>query len=247
MPRKALFGVLFILVLITSFSPILNYSSISMDQYNSDYSTINLSKKPIYTQEENFNGMVILTNGSLRVGIIGSPTSLNPLYYSLPDMHILELIFEKLVAPSFFEWYNPEKDIGWLALSVEREIISENLSVITVHLRQDAFWHDGTPFTADDVVFTYEFVKWANPPTTYPLRDLVINVTKIGDFTVKIYLNTASYVRAIMALDIFMLPRHIWGECNNLERGNGTELLWIFPGLECHAKHRESIQTTIFQ
>jgi peptide/nickel transport system substrate-binding protein len=34
--------------------------------------------------------------------------------------------------------------------------VSDDGTVITLHLREGVAWHDGTPFTADDVVFTFE-------------------------------------------------------------------------------------------
>lgn len=34
--------------------------------------------------------------------------------------------------------------------------VSEDGTVYTFHLREGVFWHDGEPFTAEDVVFTYE-------------------------------------------------------------------------------------------
>ncbi len=40
------------------------------------------------------------------------------------------------------------------ALAVNWEV-SEDGTVYTFHLREGVTWHDGTPFTADDVVFTY--------------------------------------------------------------------------------------------
>jgi peptide/nickel transport system substrate-binding protein len=37
---------------------------------------------------------------------------------------------------------------------------------LTFHLRQDVFWHDGTPTTAEDVLFTFE--RMVDPATAYP-------------------------------------------------------------------------------
>src|SRR5690606_5732880 len=40
--------------------------------------------------------------------------------------------------------------------------VSDDGTVYTFHLREGVTWHDGTPFTAADVVFTYENII-ANP------------------------------------------------------------------------------------
>ncbi len=43
---------------------------------------------------------------------------------------------------------------------------SEDQTKLTYKLRQDVTWHDGTPFTAADVEFTYKLVLWPNIPST---------------------------------------------------------------------------------
>jgi len=44
--------------------------------------------------------------------------------------------------------------------------VSPDLSQLTFHLRDDVYWHDGTPTTARDVAFTY--LRATNPETGYP-------------------------------------------------------------------------------
>lgn len=48
-------------------------------------------------------------------------------------------------------------------------------------------WSDGKPFTADDVIFTYEFIS--NPKvgtTTSGTYEIIKNIEKIDDHTIKI-------------------------------------------------------------
>jgi len=62
--------------------------------------------------------------------------------------------------------------------------------VWTVKLREDVQWSDGTPFTADDVVFTYMDVIY-NKDITTSTRDIITvdgkqwQVTKVDDYTVR--------------------------------------------------------------
>lgn len=54
--------------------------------------------------------------------------------------------------------------IPWLASEFEW---SSDLKEITLKLRKNVKWSDGTPFSADDVVFTFEtlrkFLLWTHP------------------------------------------------------------------------------------
>jgi peptide/nickel transport system substrate-binding protein len=54
--------------------------------------------------------------------------------------------------------------VGVLAESWE--ISKDNLSII-FHLRKDVKWHDGTPFTAHDVMYTYMVIVDPKTPTPY--------------------------------------------------------------------------------
>jgi peptide/nickel transport system substrate-binding protein len=60
---------------------------------------------------------------------------------------------------------------------------------VTWKLRQDIQWADGTPVTANDVVFTYEAV--VDPETGYwiPGIDYVDSVEKVDDYTAVVHYN----------------------------------------------------------
>ena len=65
----------------------------------------------------------------------------------------MELIFDSLMVRAIDE---PTAVYGALAKTVE---ISEDRNSFTFRLRKQARWHDGTPITAEDVVFSYETLK----------------------------------------------------------------------------------------
>ncbi len=73
----------------------------------------------------------------------------NPIFYT--DMYeekLLELTHEGLVVQ------NEELDFD--ALLAKDWEINEEQTEVTFELEEDVTWHDGEPFTADDVVFTYQ-------------------------------------------------------------------------------------------
>jgi peptide/nickel transport system substrate-binding protein len=64
--------------------------------------------------------------------------------------------------------------------------ISEDLTTITWNLRDDVLWSDGTPFTADDVVFTYEYCSEETTGCSVEAFNDVTSVVADGDFSVTI-------------------------------------------------------------
>ena len=64
--------------------------------------------------------------------------------------------------------------------------ISEDLTTITWKLRDDVMWSDGTPFTADDVVFTYEYCSEETTGCSVEVFTDVTSVVADDDFTVTI-------------------------------------------------------------
>jgi len=73
----------------------------------------------------------------------------------------------------------PELVKGW-------EYAEDNMSMI-VYMREGLRWSDGAPYTADDVMFFWEYVEGNTEltPTPYIGRD-VANIEKIDDYTLKI-------------------------------------------------------------
>lgn len=68
--------------------------------------------------------------------------------------------------------------------------ISKDGSEYTFHLRKGAKWSDGTPFTADDIIFSMNDVLYnkdflTNPPADFTVHNKPAKVTKVDEYTVK--------------------------------------------------------------
>lgn len=90
---------------------------------------------------------------------------------------------------------------------------SENGKVYTAKLRQDVTWSDGQPFTADDVVFTYQKMLdtpdgWANEQLTF--GDEQVKVEKVDDYTVSFTFPTENPVGPELLANVFIMPQHLY-------------------------------------
>ena len=85
----------------------------------------------------------------------------------------------------------------------------------TFFLRKDVKWHDGKPFTADDVVF--QFNKWLKPPkginVTSPraFQTYIDQVEKIDDYTVRFRMkfSPAAFLNSLADHGTFIYPKHV--------------------------------------
>lgn len=71
--------------------------------------------------------------------------------------------------------------------TLENGDVSEDLTTVTWKLKEGVLWSDGTPFTAEDVVFTWEYC--VNPETgcgSVTSYEGVSTVEAVDDYTVKI-------------------------------------------------------------
>lgn len=159
-----------------------------------------LSIGSIYAQDDIPRGGTVVVNESNSAGWI---RNFNP-YAPQPLGPTTRLVFDPMV------FYNPV-DNGqptyWLATSFE---YSEDLLALTFNLRDGVKWSDGEPFTADDVVFTFNLLK-SNPAlqsggaTAY-----YDSVEKIDDLTVKFTLPSVYTLADIIIGGVRIVPEHIW-------------------------------------
>ncbi|WNG86160.1 ABC transporter substrate-binding protein [Mycobacterium sp. ITM-2016-00317] len=136
-----------------------------------------------------------------------------------------ELIYDKLLAPSPYV-AEPQP---WLA----SEVRQVSATTWDVDLRDDVTWHDGEPFTADDVAFSFHFMHAA--PTgrfTHHVNDTpsISTVEATGEHSVRFVCDYACPELGTVTLaDLPVLPEHVWSnvdpakakEMNELPVGTG--------------------------
>ncbi len=145
---------------------------------------------------------VPIRGGTLTEGVVGNPRFINPvLAISEADKNLTALVYSGLVRITTDG--TVEND---LALSVT---ISPDRRVYTVHIDDDARFHDETQVTADDVIFTIQKITDSNIKSPRRGNWDGISVEKIDEKTLTFTLKQA-YTPFIYNLTIGVLPKHIW-------------------------------------
>jgi peptide/nickel transport system substrate-binding protein len=123
------------------------------------------------------------------------------MYSRGPGYIRMSLIFDTLV------WRDKEGEV--IPLLTESWIYDENENMFTFNLRKDVTWHDGEPFDASDVVFTFDYIE--KYPWVWVNSSFIESVQKIDSYTVNITLSEkyAPFLNNI-AGTLPILPQHIW-------------------------------------
>jgi len=140
--------------------------------------------------------------GTFVTGQIGDARTLVPILASdSPSAYIVFLVFNGLVK------YNKDVELeGDLAESWDVE--DDGLTIV-FHLRKDVKWHDGHPFTAEDVKFTHESIVDPNVPTPYSGDfKIVKEVEVVDDYTVKV-IYKEPFAPGISSWIMPIMPKHI--------------------------------------
>jgi peptide/nickel transport system substrate-binding protein len=162
-----------------------------------------LSLGVVVAQDNIPRGGTVVIN---RENSAGWVRNFNP-FAPQPLVSTTEIMYDSLVV------YNPVdggEPTPWLATGSE---YSDDLLSVTFHLREGVLWSDGEPFTADDVVFTFNML------TEYPalidrggIRAFTESAEKVDDLTVKFNLSDVYSLAHIYIGQLRIVPEHIWSQ-----------------------------------
>jgi len=149
----------------------------------------------------------------VRIGYAGSPDTLNPGAAVLSEAYIMyELVYDSMYDLNMDNTFS-------LNLAESAEVSADNL-VWTFKLR-DATFHDGTPLTSEDVVFSYDLYAntegypWMGDYTYY-----FESVEAPDPKTVVITLSEAIPNLNAQLVFLYVLPKHIWESQDPVEFEN---------------------------
>ena len=177
--------------------------------------------------------------GKIIYGTWEQPHFINPVLSqnNETDNDLMNLIYDGLIAID-----QRGKIINDLASEIN---ISKDGKTYEVILKENILWHDGTPFTADDVIFTIEAIQNAryNSPWYNIWRD--IKIEKIGDYMVRFYLNTPQN-QFLQHLSFKIMPAHIWANISPTQWPlTDYNLKAIGTGPYCYEKLEKSKEGSI--
>lgn len=92
-------------------------------------------------------------------------------------------------------------------------LLADDLSTVTFNLLPDVLWSDGEPFTADDVVFTWEWnVDPANQSIDRVSWEIISGVEAVDDLTVQVTFAepTIGWFQPFASNIGVIYPRHFW-------------------------------------
>jgi peptide/nickel transport system substrate-binding protein len=112
----------------------------------------------------------------LKIGLSAEPSSIDPHYHNLtPNNGILSHIFERLIANAPDNSLIPGLAQSWKTLDEK---------TWEFRLRPNVQWHDGSPFTVDDVIFTFERAPAVpNSPSSFASSVKGKTLKKVDDLT----------------------------------------------------------------
>jgi peptide/nickel transport system substrate-binding protein len=160
------------------------------------------------------------TGGTVVVGLSYEPDTMN-VYSTHLLGDVQATMVEGLLVPDENMAYQPVLCLETPSLENGLIVIHEDGTMdITYNLRQDVRWHDGAPFTAADVAFTWEAL--ANEAWIAESKDGVDQVTAIDcpdDYTVIVHYKEAFTDFASTLFTFGILPKHV---CEGVDLNENT-------------------------
>jgi len=155
-----------------------------------------------------------VTGGTIIVASIGDAKRLNPVIANdSASGDINGQVFNGLI--------KYDKDLHFEGDLAESWDVSDDGLVITFHLRPNVRWQDGVPFTADDVLFTYQKLIDPNVATPYGADyERVAKAEVLDPLTFRVTYKEP-FAPALESWSIGIIPKHLLaGKDINTDRFN---------------------------
>jgi peptide/nickel transport system substrate-binding protein len=149
--------------------------------------------------------LVPARGGTYIEGMVGQPRAINPwlCQFNDVDSDLCSLVFNGLMRLDGNGLPQPD-------LAAHPAQISPDGLVYTVTLRSDVRWHDGQPFTADDVLFTINLIKDPDFPGSEDLAQLwqTVEISRVNAYNLSFTLQEP-FAPFLDYLTLEIAPAHI--------------------------------------
>ena len=143
-----------------------------------------------------------LAASTLHLSLSANPSRLNPLLATdSASGEITSFLFNGLV-----KWDKHQKHI---VADLAKSYHFKNDTTLIFELRRDVKWHDGKPFNADDVIFTYKTL--VSPKIASPYSSsfrFVKSVKKLDDYRIEV-IYKKPYFKALETWMMGIIPKHL--------------------------------------
>jgi len=149
--------------------------------------------------------------GALKLLMWQGPTLLNPHFaVGTKDQYGSRMFYEPLAG-----WDADGNLVANLAAeipSLANGGVAKDGKSVTWKLKKNVQWHDGKPFTADDVVFNVEYAQNPETATTTIGAYRDVKATKIDSHTVRLDFKepTPFWADALVGTNGMMIPKHLF-------------------------------------
>lgn len=148
----------------------------------------------------------IAEDRTLYANLEGSPNTLNPLFASsVYDQTVIGLLYDSL--------FTFDKDMEWRVNEevVESFEVSDDRTTYTATLKPGLTWHDGEPFTAEDVVYSWkQILDERVPAVTYKTSTSTIEQVEALDERTVRFVQPEGYATAEWDITFPIIPKHIF-------------------------------------
>ena len=150
--------------------------------------------------------------GVVRVPMVGTFNNLNPyvdkgILVVFLDPRLGGLLYEPLLVKSEDELASY---YGKLAQTVE---VAHDYSWVAYTLRKNAYWHDGTPVTVADVLWTFDAIKTKGAASWKSSYRDIVRIEQTGSWSFKFHFSETVERTPHLVIDtgVFSpLPKHYW-------------------------------------
>lgn len=159
---------------------------------------------------------VFAETDQLKIGITVDESTLTPYTYtSGAGLHLVGLVYDSL--------FQLDENLIPQPWMVKNYSLSDDALTYTFELYDNISWHDGVPFTAEDVKFTYEYImkypkkRFSNPSS----KITAIEVISDYEFTMTVESPQPTFLVQPLA-DLPILPKHIWESITDPDTSSET-------------------------